>query len=457
MRTAINLALACACAFTAQAREEYKREFTRTVTLAAGHSFRIENSLGTVVIHTQPNGQASIRAVIQCSAPTAEEARRCADRIQVAIDQGGGNLSVRTEFPSFHENNTGFSVSYDLTVPEAAPIEVRNRFGNVSLTGPHAAAAIVNGNGNVSMSMGRGHQQIENSFGNVELRGNDGDAIVRNTNGDVTAVDISGPLDIADRFGKVHVSNAGRGLTIHSNNGQIEATLVGGVATITNSFGAVVVTEAKADVNVRNENGAITATGVTGAADLATTFGHVQCARIGKGLSVHAQNTGVNCEQVGGQANVETSFATVDLRDIKGGARVTATNSPIKIATVAGEIYAKTSFGEVRLESASGPVTVEDTNGSVIVDAHPARPGLECQPISVRTTFGPIRVAVPAGGPGYQVTANTSFGEVRTDHEMRVTGSLASGSLQGRIGDGSCPLRLNDQNGSIEILKSVKH
>ena len=38
---------------------------------------------------------------------------------------------------------------------------------------------------------------------------------------------------------------------------------------------------------------------------------------------------------------------------------------------------------------------------------------------------------------------------------MAVNGNLASGSLDGRIGQGSCPLRLNDQNGSIEILKSV--
>jgi len=80
---------------------------------------------------------------------------------------------------------------------------------------------------------------------------------------------------------------------------------------------------------------------------------------------------------------------------------------------------------------------------------------VKCQPISVRTTFAPVRVAVPDGGPGYQVSANTSFGSIRTDHEIRVAGDLAAGSLHGWIGNGSCPLRLNDQNGNIEILKAV--
>jgi hypothetical protein len=456
MRIAISLALVCGCVFMAQAREEYRRDFSRIVALTAGHSFRIENSYGNVTIHTRPNAEASIRAVIQCSAPTADEARRCADRIQITVDEGGGNLSVRTEFPSTnHQSNIGFGVNYDLEIPEAAPLEVRNRFGSVNLSGPRAGATVVNGNGNVTLSTGRGRQQIENSFGSVEVRGNDGDVIVRNTNGGVTASDISGTLDIADRFGKVHVTNANRGLTIHSDNGEIEATSVGGVATISNSFGPVVVWEARSDLNVHNQNGGITANGVSGAADLETTFGHVQCARIGKSLTVHAQNTGVTCQDVGAATVVETTFATVDLRDVKGGARVTAGNSPIKLVSVAGEIYAKTSFAEVRLDSASGPVTVENNNGSVFIDAHPARPGVECQPISVRTSFSPIRVAVPEGGPGYQVNASTSFGSVRTEHEMRVTGELAAGTLHGRIGNGSCPLRLNDQNGNIEILKSI--
>jgi len=455
MRTAIKLALACACVLTAQGREEYRREFTRTVTLAAGHSVRIENSLGNVTIHTQPDGQAAIRAVIQCSAPTAAEARQCADRIQVVVDQGGGNLSVRTEYPSNNGiSNIGFGVNYDLDLPQAAPLEVRNRFGAVSLVGQHAAATIVNANGNVTLSMGRGRQEIENSFGSVDVRGNEGDVTVRNTNGDVTAADVTGTLDIADRFGKVRAANTGRGLTIHSNNGDIQANRVGGVATISNSFGPVVVSEAKSDVNVHNQNGAVTAQGVDGAADLETSFGRVQFARIAKSLIVHAQNTSITGEEVGAGARVETTFGTVDLRGIRGGARITAGNSPIKLAEVAGEVYAKTSFAEVRLDSASGPVTVENNNGSVNIDAHPAKPGLECQPISVRTTFSPIRVAVPAGGPGYHVNASTSFGTIRTEQEMVVSGELA-GSLRGRIGNGSCPLWLNDQNGNIEILKSV--
>ena len=456
MRTVIKAALVCGCALSAQAREEYRKEFSRTLTLAAGRSVRIENSLGNVRIQAAPRGEAAVKAMIRCSAPTAEEARRCADRIQILVDQGGGNLSVRTEYPSNNgRSNIGYQVDYDLTVPEAAPLEVRNRFGEVTVNGAHAGTQIVNANGHVSVSAGRGAAQVENTFGGVEVRGNEGDVTVRNANGPVTVTDATGTVDIANRFNTVHVTNVGRGLTIHSNNGEIEAARVGGVTTISNSFGPVIVSEARSDVNVHNQNGGVTANNVDGTADLETTFGPVHFSKVAKALIVRAQNSTVNGDGVGGAATVETTFGSVTLREVKGGARVTAGNSPIALAGVGGEIYAKTSFGEVRLDKAAGPVTVEDTNGSVIIDAQPAKPGLECQPITVHTTFSPIRVSVPAGGPGYQVTANTSFGAIRTEHEMAVSGTVSPGALHGRIGQGSCPLRLNNQNGDIEIRKSA--
>jgi hypothetical protein len=139
----------------------------------------------------------------------------------------------------------------------------------------------------------------------------------------------------------------------------------------------------------------------------------------------------------------------VDLRDIKAGARVTAGNSAVKLAGVAGEVYAKTSFNGVTLSDIAGPVTVESGNGSVSVDA---RPGAKCQPMSLRTTFAPIRVSLPAG-QGYNVTAHTSFGRIRTDFEVAVAGEIGGDTLNGKIGGGGCELKLMGQNGNIDILK----
>src|SRR5882672_3545626 len=72
MRTGTSLTLLsfCALSLCAAPREEYKRDFQKSVALAGGRSLRIEHSQGSVNVHTQAKGEVAIAAVIRCSANT---------------------------------------------------------------------------------------------------------------------------------------------------------------------------------------------------------------------------------------------------------------------------------------------------------------------------------------------------------------------------------------------------
>ena len=449
MRNGTKFILICCYALIAAPREEYKRAFQKSATLGVGKSLRIEHSLGSLNIRTHPGSELNIQATIRCSARAAAEARVCTDRIQISVDESSTGVSVRTVYPRNEgRSNLSFGADYDIVMPENAPLDVRNRFGSVSVANLQAASGINNANGRVTFSGGRGRQRIENSFGDVDVRGNDGEVTVRNTNGNVAASDISGAVDITNRFGATRVANAGRGLMIHSNNGNIEADNIGGISTITNSFGRVIVTEAKGDVTVDNQNGAVQATGITGAAHLNTSFDKINATRIGKGLTVHAQNSTVTADSVGESAVVETSFGNADLRRVKGGVRVTARNSPVRLVGIGGEVYAKTSFAGIDVSDAVGAITVENQNGHVMVET---KSGQRCQPVSLSTSFGPIRVSIPPG-TGYNVTARTSFGRVHSNHEITISGGISPDALTGKIAGGGCELRLMGQNGNIDIL-----
>ena len=452
MRRRINVLLICCCAFAAFGREEYTRDFRKTVPLSGGRTFRIEHSLGNITIRTQSKNEVDIAATIRCSADNGQDARDCADRIQIHVDEAGGGVAVRTEYPQngsyFGHRNMGYSVNYDITMPESAPLELRNSFGRVSVSGLHAGSTIHNGNGRVEFSSGRGIQRIENTFGDVIVMGNDGDVTVVNGNGRVEARDITGALDIRDRFGEIHVMNAGKTVNINGGNGRVEVINAGGLTTITNSFGPVNASQVKADLNVRNQNGSVEATDISGTADLHTSFGPVRFARIGRALRVNAQNSNVTGDTVGESATLETTFGGIDVRNVKGGTRATAANSSIRMAYIGGEAYARTSFAGVTIEDAGGPITVENQNGTVMADARTAR---SCQPISLRTSFGPIRVTLPSS-VGYNLMANTSFGRIQSQPEVTVSGSLGRDQLSGKIRGGGCELRLMDQNGNIDIL-----
>jgi len=440
------------CAAAMGPREEITRDFQKTVALPNGRSFRIEHSLGNVNIDAHARGEVEIHASLKCSADRAEEARRWCDQIKIAVEETSSEVWVRTEYP--HDDlfggrhNLSYSVSYDIAIPETAPLEVRNRFGAVSVSNLHAAATINNGNGRVVFSKGRGQQRIENTFGSVEVAGNDGDVTVVNTNGPVTASDITGALNIRNHFGEVRVTHAGKRVDIDCGNCTVGVTDAGGPASIANTFGAVTVRDVRGDVTVQNQNGRVEATGVAGTADLRTSFAAVRFSRIGKGLKVRAQNSTVTGDTVGESAAVETSFGGIDLRGVKGGARATAGNSAIRLVDIGDEVYAKTTFAGVTVEDAAGPITVENGNGSVAVRAKKAP---KCQPVSVNTTFGPIRVTIPPR-TGYDVSARTTFGHITSQPAVTVSGPIGGDSLTGKIGSGGCQLKLSDQNGIIEIL-----
>ena len=127
-------------------------------------------------------------------------------------------------------------------------------------------------------------------------------------------------------------------------------------------------------------------------------------------------------------------------------------NGAVNASDVKGPVTVKTSFAAVVLSRVEGPsIDVRNQNGAVEVES---AGGAACTRVTLVTSFAPIRVRLAESG-GYDVTARTSFGSIRSDLPITATGSLGTDSLSGRIGAGGCALSLTDSNGNIEILKAT--
>ena len=83
------------------------------------------------------------------------------------------------------------------------------------------------------------------------------------------------------------------------------------------------------------------------------------------------------------------------------------------------------------------------------------RPVKTCSPVSIQTSFAPLKVSLPEG-IGYNVTAKTSFGKVTSDLPLSISGTVSGDALSGKIAGGGCELLLNNSNGDIEILKTQR-
>ncbi len=479
-----------AFAYSAFAREEYTRTFDRTVPMHAGERVFLEHRLGDIVVRTHPQSNVIVHAEIRVSGPDSNEAKTFADRIEILIEPSTSQVSIRTRYPERPSSflglhNISYFVRYDLTIPETAPLDVRNSFGAVSVTGLKADGDIITSHGDLEFRDGRGTQHLQNSFAAIRVAHNTGDTTIEDSNGAVDAADVTGALSIRDRFANVTAARVTKGLTIANSNGEVDAADSGGLGTIRNSFGNVTVRNFHGDLTVNNSNGKVEARKVDGAAELNTTFGEVHFSDIKRQLSVRANNSKIEGERVGGPVVIQNSFGPVSVSAIQGGARIQSGNGEVSIADVHGAANVKTSFalvqatdilgalevannnGGVRasrtrgaqvttsfapviLDAISGPVQIENQNG--MVEATSTTQGA-CQPISIRTSFSSIRIHLMPDA-SYRVAARTSFGKIHTDFPVTASGSFSSDELNAVIGGGRCQMKLTNNNGAIEILRN---
>lgn len=489
MNKRTSLCLALFLALPAFGREDYTRNFDKTVTMQAAQRLRVEHKFGDIVVHTHANPELVIHAVIRTSASDAKEARRYAESVRITVEPAGSDMLIETVYPKqeaggWFGRNVSYSVNFEILMPDSSPLALRNSFGAVSVNDLKASSEVATSHGRLEFRNGRGNQRLENSFAPISVSGIAGELDLSDTNGDIDIADVTGGIDVRDRFGKVTVSRTGGGKIV-DGNGAVRANTISGPLNITTSFAPVNANDIKGNLIVHNQNGDIEAIAVKGAAELLTGFALVHFENVAGPVTVHAGNSGIRGHNVQGSAILQNSFAPVDVSEIRKDASVTSQNGNVSLADVGegvtvktsfglvkaervggalrvenqnggvnassikGGVNVKTSFSGVNLDAVGGSVEVENQNGSVQVNS---TRGKVCEPISIRTSFAPVQVRIPSDG-GYTVSAKTSFGNIHSDLPMLVSGLLTQDSVNGKIGSGACPMNLINQNGNIDILK----
>jgi DUF4097 and DUF4098 domain-containing protein YvlB len=472
----------------ADLREEVRRSFDRTVTVAGAPVLRVDHRNGDVRIRAHARSELKIQATIRVSANTRADAAAFADRIQIDVREAPSGVTITTQYPPYRDSrrDLSYAVDYDLLVPERWPLDVHNRFGDVSVTGMKAPTTIVNANGSVSAADGSGRYQLENAFGTVDAARLVGDLTIRSANGSVSAVSVTGTVSVTNRFGAVITRTIRGDVLIANSNGTIEATGISGKADLRTTFGGVEFRDV-GSLWVSSQNGSVSGANVGGSAIVNATFGEVTLRNVARDARVENANGSVSVQDVRGGADLSTRFGRIEALVVKGGLRVMSANGPITVIDVDGAVYLKTSFGPVLAERVRGALTVDNANGGVqattiggpatvsssfgsvvvrdidgrvdvrnrngSVEAWPrARQG-GCNDVALSTSFSRMDVHLP--DTGYAVNARTTFGRIAADVPITSTGLIGGNAISGTIGRGGCALQLTNANGDIKILRAV--
>ncbi len=447
-RMAAPICLGLVWAGAAQPRQEYSRTVDRTIPLRSGQRVFIEHKFGQIDIHTNSGSSVAVHAEIKVSAGNAAEAKDLAGRIDIQIDPTSSDLIIRTHYPDrMQTHDTSFSVQYEITMPENSPLEIRNSYGPVHVSGLKASSTINDSYGELTFHDGHGVQHLFNAFGLVEAKNNRGDVFIESSYGTVNASDIDGAVEVRDRFAAVTVANASKGVDVVNSTGNVDVSGCGGPASVKSSFGSVAVRNQKGRLSVSNGHGGVEATDVDGELTVVNSFGRVVASDVHGPARIQSSNSSVTVRGIKGDASIKTSFGTVEASEVGGVLTVDNSNGAVRGSETRGA-QVNTSFGSVVLDDVSGAIQVENQHGSV--EAGSSASGA-CQPIQIRTSFSSIRVRL--NRENYRVTARTSFGRIKTDLPISVSGITSNDELNGVIGSGACELKLTNSNGSIEILK----
>jgi len=133
---------------------EASESFSRTVRLASGGTFELQNPAGDVSITGGGGRDARIEATKRVRGASDARVRAMLDTTTIDVVERGGNVEVRT----LRQRGPGVTVDYTITLPENANVIVRSASGNLSvlrMSGDELRMTTLSGNLTVRELKGR--------------------------------------------------------------------------------------------------------------------------------------------------------------------------------------------------------------------------------------------------------------------------------------------------------------
>ena len=216
MRTNMILSVAAALALLLVALQQIHAQssvafpsetFDRTVSLAPGGSFAIENVNGAVAITGWDRDAVEIHAVKTAS--LAEDL----GRVQIDVAATPGRVQIDTVDP--HEDGVEVAVNYSVRVPRRVLLqEVATVNGSVRVTGVNAMGELHSVNGDI---------EVSDSAGGFSARTTNGDIHM-----ELDRLATTGPLAVETVNGTIALAlpaNAAANLDVRSLNGDFQSQL----------------------------------------------------------------------------------------------------------------------------------------------------------------------------------------------------------------------------------------
>jgi hypothetical protein len=185
---------------------EKKRTISKTYNVGPEDRLSIENSFGNVTVTTWDKNEIQIDIEIGVHASTEEKAQKMMDLINVKDNQGGHDISFKTDIGhmsgkdnwSKNEDTRKFYVDYKIIMPSKNPLRIENSFGKTNIPDFNGSASLTSKFGELTTGQLPNATLIHVEFGKADIgRLNNADVILKfNGNSNVAGIAGTSKVDV---------------------------------------------------------------------------------------------------------------------------------------------------------------------------------------------------------------------------------------------------------------------
>jgi DUF4097 and DUF4098 domain-containing protein YvlB len=293
--------------------------------------------------------------------------------------------------------------------------------------------------------------QITTTHGNIQVTGIEGGVSLKSGAGDIDAVQV-GALTVNTGAGRVHVQTVGGAATVQTGGGDVRVESVSGAASVSTGGGTVVASNV-GGLTVRTGGGDIHASTVNGSASIQTGGGDVRLKDIKGDLIGKIMSGDIDAENIDGLVDLTVTSGDVRVRNAGRDVRITTISSQIDVRCVKGRVEARSADGAIVLEGIGGDVDARSTSGEVSFYGAIQASGHYI----LKSTSGPVRMAIPAETSGFTATMSSYNGEIETEFPLKIDSPVnrppVNRKIIGAFGDGRAQITLDSFNGSATLAK----
>jgi DUF4097 and DUF4098 domain-containing protein YvlB len=383
-------------------------------------------------------GEVVLLIVITLSGTALTAAANMSPDFTSLFEVAGINIAEMTG------NGYQFSEHYEKDVPSGSMIEIINRYGPVEVTASDEDRISVDVAKTIIAADERQAADLAKTFGYSIVEEGGRYRVISNYNRDQNRLR-------GRRFKTALTVRVPKRSSVSINNryGNVEVTGLTGDQQVDNGFGATVLSRISGAIDVKSRNDRVVVEDITGRATISNEFGSIEARRVSGKLDLKHRNGNIEIEEIKGDAIVKNEFGAISAKNVQGSLVVDARMTSVEATHVESSANIENEFQYVKLEDVRGAVQVENHNGNVEVRyIEPPRSN-----VRVTNRFGDVRLVLPSAS-SFSIDARTRFASVSTDFEgLTRKDDPDKNTLTGQVGSGGPEIRIDNQNGSIHVLK----